>query len=175
MGEKRKPSESGIGFGVDGAAVEPKMVASERHLITREWQGVQLPWFYALSAQGGPAVVAWLMEYYPDFLMKWRPEAGGPSVGITREAVLRRYKAVLSQTPADPMLEDVTGLTVAASPAERQPVEQWIRDIVSEFPVQFVEPGAGERGIREVRFKLRRAPAKNLKSSRARFARRHGT
>lgn len=45
-----------------------------------------------------------------------------------------------TQTPADPMLEDVAGLTVAASPEEGQRIEQWMRDISSEFLVQFVDP-----------------------------------
>jgi GNAT superfamily N-acetyltransferase len=159
-GEKRNPGESGIAFGVDSTAAEPKVVSSEKHLTTREWQGVQIPWFYTLSGQGGQGLGTWLMEYHQDFLAKWHPDAGDPAGGITREAVLRRYKAVLRQTPTDSMLDDVAGLTVAASPEERQPIEQWIRDISSGFPVQFVEPGARERGIREVRFRLRRAPAK---------------
>jgi len=159
-GEKREPGESGIAFGVDSTAAEPKAVSSEKPLTTREWQGVQMPWFYTLSAQGGQGLVAWLMEYHPDFLAKWHPNAGGPPGGITREAVLRRYRAVLRQTPADPMLDDVAGLTVAASPEKRQPIEQWMKDISSGFPVQFVEPGAGERGIQEARFRLRRAPTK---------------
>jgi hypothetical protein len=159
-GEKHKQGDSGIGFGVDATADEPKLVSSEKHLVTREWQGVQLPWFYTLSRSGGQGLAAWLMEYHPDFLTNWHPDPGGRPGGITREAVLRRYKAVLPQTPADPMLEDVAGLTVVASPEERQRIEQWIRDIGSGFPVQFVEPGAGERGIREARFRLRRAPTK---------------
>jgi hypothetical protein len=159
-GENRNPGESGVAFGVDATDAEPKVVSPEKRLTTREWQGVQLPWFYTLSGQGGRGLVTWLMEYHPDFLAKWHPEAGGSLSGITREAVLRRYKAVLPQTPSDPMLDDVAGLTIAASPEERQPIEQWIRDISSGFPVQFAQPAAGEHGIREARFKLRRAPNK---------------
>jgi len=159
--ERRKPGESGIAFGVDAIAGEPKAISLEKHLITREWLGVQLPWFYTLSAQNGQGIASWLMEYHPDFLAKWHPDAGGlPGGGITREAVLRRYKTVLPQTPANPMLEDVAGLTVAVSPKERQPIEHWIRDIGSQFPVQFVELRSGEPGIREARFKLRRTSAK---------------
>jgi len=166
-GEKRKPGECGIAFGVE--APEPKVAFPEKHLTTREWQGVQLPWFYMLSSAGRDGLIAWLMEYHPDFLTRWHPDAGGSPGGIpypdeiqTREAVLRRYKAVLPGTPPDTMLEDVASLTVAASVEERQPVERWMRDIGTEFPLRFVEPGAGEHGIREVQFKLRRSPKKNV-------------
>ena len=120
---------------------------------------MQLPWFYTLSAHNEKGMALWLMEYHPDFLARWHPGVI-PAEGITREAVLSRYKAVLPQKPANPLLEDVEGLTVALAPEERRPVERWIRDIGSVFPVQFIEPDAGEHGIREVRFKLRRAPAK---------------
>jgi len=157
--EKRKPGESGIAFGVDAVSDEPTGISLEKHLITRGWLGAQLPWFYTLSAQDGQEITLWLMEYHPGFLAKWNPAAGGPG-GITRDAVLRRYKAVLPHTPEDPMIEDVAGLTVAVSSKERPPIEHWIRDIGSVFPVQFVEPEAGEHGIREVRFKLRRPSAK---------------
>jgi Family of unknown function (DUF5829) len=161
-GEPREPGESAIGFGVDTAGAEPIMVPSGKQLITRESQGVQLPWFYMLSGAGRPpGLVVWLMEYHPDFLSKWHPDAGGPPSGITREAVLRRYKAVLPNAITDPMMEDVVALTVAALPEEREAVEPWIRDVGSNVPVRFVER-PGEHGIREVRFKLRRAPAKVL-------------
>jgi hypothetical protein len=157
--EKRKPGESGIAYGVDAAAAEPKSISLEKDLITRQWQGVQVPWFYTLSAHNEKGIALWLMEYHPDFLAKWHPSIS-PADGITREAILSRYKAVLAQKPADPILEDVAGLTVALAPEERPPVERWIRDIGSEVPVHFIEPEAGEQGIREVRFKLRRVAAK---------------
>jgi Family of unknown function (DUF5829) len=161
--EKQKPGESGIAFGIDEEGSEPKGVL-EKRMVTREWQGVELPWFYTLSSQGRQGFVIWLMEYHPDFLAKWHPGQGATPGGITREAVLRRYKSVLPQALADPMLEDVAGITVAASPNERQPIEQWIRSISSEFTVEFVEPYIGGHVIREVKFNLRHAPAKLLET-----------
>jgi hypothetical protein len=155
----QKVGDWGIGFSVDSQSAEPKDISSEKHLVTREWQGVQLPWFYMLSGLSRQGVGTFLMEYHPDFLAKWHPDAGTPN-GITREAVLRRYKAVLPQAPADPMLEDVASLTVASPPEDSRPIEQWVRNFGIESQVQFVEPSSSERGVREVRFKLRRAPAR---------------
>jgi hypothetical protein len=155
---QRKLGDTGIAFGVDTAIAKP----SKEQLITREWQGVQLPWFYTLSTYEESGIRTWLMQYHPDFLAKWHPGLSDPHTGLSREAQLRRYKAVLPQTPADPMLEDVAGITLACSAQQRNSIQQWLRTIDSRFPLQFAMSTEAEKGIREVHFKLRRAPAKTV-------------
>jgi len=156
----------GIAFGNDGdAAPGGKSPISDAKpvLVTREWNGAQVPWFFMTmqpqkrgEEQG---FATWFMQYHPDFLAKWHPEAG-PSAGTARAAILERYKAVLPAAAAQPLLGDVIGLTLAAKAESRVRFEAWCKAIGTTFPVKLVDPGAGSEGIRAAEFRLDRAPQK---------------
>jgi hypothetical protein len=160
----------GMAFGNDGDAAPggtSPVEGSKPMLVTREWNGAQIPWFFMTTQpqkrgeeQG---FVTWFMQYHPDFLAKWHPEAGpslGDGRGTSRATVLERYKAVLPPKSSQPLLGDVTGLTLAAKPESRARFEAWCKAIGTTFPVHLVDPGAGNEGIRAAEFRLSRAPQK---------------
>jgi hypothetical protein len=158
-----------MAFGNDGDAAPggtSPVEGSKPMLVTREWNGAQVPWFFMTTQpqkrgeeQG---FVTWFMQYHPDFLAKWHPDASPfPAKEPTsRAAVLARYKAVLPATATQALLGDVTGLTLAAKPEARARFEAWCKAIGTTFPVHVVDPGAGNEGIRAAEFRLNRAPQK---------------
>jgi hypothetical protein len=163
---------AGIAFGDDGndGNVEPRgkspIEGVTPQLVTRGWNGLQVPWFFMTSQplkrgeeQG---FATWFMQYHPDFLAKWHPEARPSSAEepTRRARVLERYKAVLPAVASQPLLGDVTALTLAAKAESRIRFEAWRAAIGSTFPVKLVDPGAGSEGIRAAEFRLDRAPAK---------------
>jgi hypothetical protein len=163
---ERPAGFTGMAFGGD-AAIEP-IEGLKPMTITREWNGVRVPWFYMTTPtwekQDDP-FVTWFMTYHPDFLAKWHPEAGASAnkgaSAISRAAVLERYKAVLPATSTQPLMEDVTSLTLALKAESRPRFEAWTKAIGATFQVRFVDPGAGIEGIRAAEFRLGRAPAKD--------------
>jgi hypothetical protein len=161
--EKRKIGESGIAFGVDETGAMPQAPLAKTGEITREWNGKQVPWFQRMSPARpvAPGVETWVMEYMPDFLGQWRPELGEER-GVTRAEVLKRYKKALSENPVSPMLEDVTGLTIALEPGEVDAFTMWTSAIRTRFPLTFVPVKDGARGIRRVQFRLRRPPPTSM-------------
>jgi hypothetical protein len=111
--------QSGLAFAVE----EPGTIQTLRERlgtgtlgpITRGFEGRQVPWFAMLdleSALPESVVDPWVMEYDPRFLAEWHPELGGER-GIDRATVLRRYVRALAEVPTRPLLQDVTGLTIA--------------------------------------------------------------
>lgn len=160
--EKSRPGSSGIAFGVDEIGAMPPAEDGSRTLITREWKGAKWPWFFAQWRTGPDAsIVTWLMEYHPDFLAKWHPEAAPRRQDeVTRAAVLVRYKAVLPKVAAQPLMSDIAGLTLAANSATRAKFEAWMKRIGTDFPVRFVDAGATGEGVRAVEFRLGRTPGR---------------
>lgn len=81
-------------------------------LRTREWDGVQIPWF-SMSAvfygKAQPDIMTWVMEYHEDFLKQWHPDLAPSSPGITRRQILKRYAAKIARPdpPNDKILKDV--------------------------------------------------------------------
>lgn len=77
------------------------------------------PWFHIAHAvpDRRELLHLWSMEYHADFLAAWHGTAT-EARGITRGEVLERY-ARLSGGPADPLLDDVTAVALALTPAER--------------------------------------------------------
>jgi hypothetical protein len=154
---------AGIAFGNDETGGKSPIQGATPQLVTRQWNGVQVPWFYMTSQpqkQGDEQRFAtWFMQYHPDFLAKWHPEANQSS-GTSRAAVLARYKAVLAGTAPQPLLGDITGLTLAAKADSKARFEAWCKAIGTTFPVKVVDPGAGREGIRAAEFRLDRAPQK---------------
>ncbi len=161
--EKRAVGETAVAFGVDAEGAMPAVDGSHRDLITRGWNGVQIPWFYRQSPvpQLARGLESWVMEYHPEFLAKWRPESG-VGQGVTREEVLKRYKSVLTDTPADPYLKDVTGLTLALPADEMERMAHWTEQVKPAVTIRFIPMGQGPHGLRSVSFRLRRAPEQKV-------------
>ena len=157
----------GMAFGDDAPGGKSPIEGGKPQLVTRQWNGVQVPWFFMtpqpLKPGEAQGFVTWFMQYHPGFLAKWHPEAR-PSPAETpptsRAAVLERYKAVLPEAASQPLLGDVTGLTLAAKAESRARFEAWMKAIGTTFPVQLVDPGADSEGVRAAEFRLDRAPKK---------------
>ena len=164
----RQTGDSGIAFGGD-AAIEP-IENLKPMTITREWNGVKVPWFSMTTPSWesqNDRFLTWYMTYHPDFLAQWHPEArpsGAASPQVSRAAVLERYKAALpaassSSLTRPTLMEDVSGLTLALKAESRPRFEAWTKAIGAAFQLRFVDPGAGIEGIRAAELRLGRAPA----------------
>ncbi len=125
----RAVGDYGLAFGVDnvgeisalGERVGPDL-ESEPELITRLYEGQQVPWFFMATLTHfphGSAHSSWVMEYHPNFLNRWHPRPYGHA-GVRRRDILARYRDVLGEQVVDPILVDVVGLTIAANAATRQ-------------------------------------------------------
>src|SRR5580658_2750188 len=90
---------AGMAFGDDAPGGTSPISDAKPLLVTRGWNGTQVPWFFMTSQplkQGDEQGFAtWFMQYHPDFLAKWHPEARPTAASISRAAILERYKAVL--------------------------------------------------------------------------------
>lgn len=171
---------SGIAFAVERPGAlknfQARLAASAPELITRQDKGLQIPWFYMLDLEKffpDSVLDSWVMEYHPEFLARWRPEAGGTRKSILREQILRRYKEVLPDAPRHPLFEDVIGLTVAADGPSITKMRQlceifgYVASMDSEatvlqgpdFVLRLIPETASMRGIKEATFRARRPPA----------------
>ncbi|HTV00090.1 MAG TPA: DUF5829 family protein [Luteitalea sp.] len=129
------------------------------------------PWFHIAHAvpDRREQLHLWSMEYHADFLAAWHGEIT-EARGITRDEVLTRYARVVGG-PADPMLSDVTAVTLALSPAERSFLTRHldafahrVRDVGGD--VTYVEGDAvtfgvapateSRRGVQDIVCRLRR-------------------
>jgi hypothetical protein len=160
----RHLGDSGMAFGDDVLGGKSLIEGAKPMLVTREWNGTPIPWFFMTTPSwesGGEAgFVTWFMQYHADFLAKWHPEARPSAAPTSRASVLERYKAVLPATPSQPLLGDVAGLTLALKAESRARFEAWMKSLGDTFPVRLVDPGAGNEGIRAAEFRLDRAPEK---------------
>lgn len=90
--------------------------------VTREFEGEQIPWFFTAGNLGYPVASQLgfgIMEYHPQYLSKYYPNIAPQSRGVSRREVLTRYAAIEGMSQRDRLLGDVTGITIAAAPAER--------------------------------------------------------
>lgn len=124
----RPVGQAGIALGVE----EPGASAAVRTALEglgagpavsiprpRESGGRMVPWFLMTGFEPkDPALVTFVIEYDPAFLAQWNREILRGLTGISRRAVLERYRAKAARAvPArDPLLRDVTGVTLALSP-----------------------------------------------------------
>ena len=157
--------------GTDGLAFTPEEPGAIRRLpgiekpelITRKLGDVQVPWFWAADLEGLPengAIDAWVMEYHTHFLAQWHPEASHGESGIARRSILSRYKVVLPETPAHPLLADVSEITIAADAAT---IERLTSVHVTGVVLRFVPATATRRGIVRVVLEVRDARKKELR------------
>ena len=180
---KDQVGDSAIAFGVDqsgaikalheklGSSLEPSV-----KLVTRLHQGKQIPWFFMATSSSLPyesGLSCWVMEYHPEFLANWNPQAKGANRGITRKDILRRYSEVL--TPMDePYLEDVVGLTVAVDALAKDNLidlclqlghhiqENQNEEVVAlpgpDFDLHLIPASENIRGIRKIKMRMRNLP-----------------
>ena len=116
------------------------------------------------------------MEYHRDFLARWYGSLTRAR-SITRADVLDRYVAKIGQSDRrdSALLKDVTALTIALAPTERETLVKQLRAVgwtatdeadavVCRRPeserLRLVEPAGGRAGIVEVEFSLQHAVAK---------------
>jgi len=175
------PGASGLALGVDrihdlgvAAAGAPAEFPDPPPLITREFDGRAVPWFFMATPRSFPlgdpgGFSMWLMEYHSHFLAEWRPPPAVTPPGVTRRDVLQRYVAACAPGPAAALLQDVTGLTIALDPVRLAAlvtlatswgyqVRPGSRSTLLEGPdltLQVVEAAAAHaRGIRSVTLRL---------------------
>lgn len=180
---KDSVGDSAIAFGVDqpgairflqeklGSSLEPSLKS-----VTRLYQSTQIPWFFMATSKSLPyesGLSCWIMEYQPEFLANWNPQAKGTNRGITRKEILQRYSEVLPSVD-EPYLQDVVGLTVAADDSdkknlidlclqlgyqvERKQNENAVALHGPDFMLRLIPATDGARGIREIKMRTRKLP-----------------
>ena len=110
---------SGMAFGVEKKGeiklIQQKFKDYKNGLIalrSREWNGVQIPWFTMTMVFYGdtaPNIMTWVMEYHEDFLKKWHPDLVPSKPGIKRKDILERYAAKITRPnlPKNKLFKDV--------------------------------------------------------------------
>jgi Family of unknown function (DUF5829) len=176
---------SGVAFGVDEAgglkaiaAAMPEEFPGEAALITRALNDRPVPWFFMATPKSFPygdssGFSFWLMEYHTNFLAEWKPQPQGSNKGVSRRDILERYAHTLGGQPAQPLLQDVVGLTVALDEARIKRWSELCRAFgfrlgnekgatVLEGPdltLRLLPARSDWRGVREILMRLRRPPA----------------
>jgi hypothetical protein len=178
--------DSGVAFSIDQAGglqalakALPAEFPEEAPTITRGYNDRAVPWFFMARPKSFPykdksGFSFWLMEYHPRFLAEWKPQPNSTNQGVTRHDILQRYAATLADKPAQPLLQDVIGLTVALDQAR---AVKWIElcrtfgyrvrtekeaSVLQgpDFTLRLIPATGAARGIREVKMRLSRKPAK---------------
>lgn len=118
---------SGLALGVEEAGGlealmkrQPPLFPQTAGVVRRGFEDAQVPWFSEAVVTGFGDYAdlrLWMMEYHQRFLAEWHATWPPASGGITRAAILERYKAILPAQPAHPLFQDVVGVTLDADPA----------------------------------------------------------
>jgi hypothetical protein len=175
----RGVSDYGLAFGVDdigalstlrtsvGADLEPESV-----LISRLYEGQQVPWFFMamlMHFPHGSAQTSWVMEYHPEFLARWNPRSDNRG-GVRRRDILSRYRDVSGERVTNPVFEDVIGLTIAGTRPMREyflafctragyrrepTIDGAIMLRGPDIVLRFMESADEHPGIREVQMRTR--------------------
>ena len=160
----------GVGVGV-GLGLGPAKTLDR----TRETAGKEVPWFKMTGFEPrDPVLIAFVMEYSPNFLKQWHPELRPGLSGISRRAVLERYqaKAALTVPPKDPLLKNVTGLRIALDPKRAEFFGRelagfgWRREekgtgvawLGPDARIEIVDAAGDARGIVAIEMSLTRKP-----------------
>ncbi|HEX7335186.1 MAG TPA: DUF5829 family protein [Pyrinomonadaceae bacterium] len=173
---------SGIALGVDregelqSAGKELSFSFSmDQETITRQYNGKQVPWFYAGKLKDfplGSSLAVWFMEYLPQFLNEWNPQSGARNQGMSRKQILQRYSAVLKDIPPKPYFDDVIALTVAVNDAHGKKLAELCKllgyterndgDVTvlkgRDIELRLVPQTETSRGIREIKMRVSRKP-----------------
>ena len=173
---------SGFALGVDQAGelqaiskeLSPNFTVDQK-TITRQYNGKQVPWFYAGELKDfpiGSSLGVWFMEYHPRFLDEWNPRPGERNQGVSRQQLLQRYAAVLKDIPTKPYFEDVVALSVALNDADRKKVAELCKLLgysqradgdaqVMKGPdieLRLVPQTEESRGIQEITMRVKKKP-----------------
>ena len=177
-GEQGPAGASGLALGVEApgasAAVQQRwkdeLGTGGGGLVTRKTDTDEVPWFEMSYAAEIAGLRVFLMEYHRDFLARWYGTLT-PARSITRADVLDRYVAKIGQSERreSALLKDVTALTIALAPAEREALVKQLRAVawtatdqaeavVCRGPeserLRLVTPADARTGILEVEFSL---------------------
>ena len=144
--------------------------------VSRGYENNQIRWFdqaNAVNAKGSPRIGygAWIMEYDPTFLAVWNP-GKSKGEGVSRAAILQRYRSVLDDAPAKPYFEDIVGLTLALDPVSLKDAidlaraagfrENRERDTYiftgPDFELQLEPVSDSGRGVRQMTLRVNRQP-----------------
>jgi hypothetical protein len=180
--KSRKSGDTGIAFGVEQAGASQILqtragntLPMQIHSVTRQLGEAQLPWFFMLRPENrglDASISTWTMEYDTKFLAEWHNSIADNNRGITRKEILKRYVAVLKNTPPKPFLQDVLAMTLAA---DQSSIELLIKqgnlfgyDTRTEgkttileaygFTLRLVPESAGQHGIQEITLQVNRQP-----------------
>lgn len=172
----------GIALGVDASgklqALQERLgvqFAFDETLITREYNGTQIPWFHSTSLKEPASTTAlriWLMEYHPSFLQAWNPQPGNPKLGVRRGQILQRYISIPKDIPARPIFKDIAALTIAVQEPARKTLARLaaalgFRELTTgnvtelihaDIKLRIIHPEGEREGIREFTMHLNAAP-----------------
>lgn len=172
--------KSGLAFGVDHSgdlqSLEKQLRRQfdvESGPITRGIEGEQVPWFKILSVAAPMQLSTWLMEYDPEFLRRWKPQAGGAREGIRRRDILARYTASLGLADRPFLMSDVSGMIAAVDAQTRASILRFCSALGHEvdssgekvvirgpdFTVTLIDETEALHGIRQIEFRVRRVKA----------------
>ena len=182
MGGFGPVGSGGVALGVDqsgGLDILKTELASDfearKMPVTRPYDQKQVPWFFSAYPKNyslSSPLRFWIMEYHPDFLSAWNPEAGNPDRGMSRGRILARYAKVLNTDPASRLLEDVVALEIAVDKATEKRFGELCQalgyslhkepgaTIVKgpEITLKLIPETEPARGIRAITMRVRRAP-----------------
>jgi hypothetical protein len=177
-GAQGPPGTSGIAMAIETAGATAAVAeawretlgAAEHRLVVRPIGEDAVPWFHIAHASPDQrdGLKLWSMEYDADFLAAWHPTRTAAR-GISRAEVLERY-AVVSSGPPSPLLDDVTAISLACTPAARGFFERHVqafavdaRDagtsrLITGDGITFgiTEATTARRGVQELVCRLRR-------------------
>jgi hypothetical protein len=170
-----KLGDSGLAFAVEDPnaldALSRRTVPDVKFhqtTITRQYGDDMLPWFYELEPLNFP-FRTFVMLYNPSFLSRWNPSSTPTAnTGVTRKEFLERYKSVLEEKPKEPLLQDVTGITLALPPDVLQKLSRiyaaWgmrrrgkgdsVTLEAQQFVIRLIPETEAARGIQEVDLRL---------------------
>ncbi len=136
-----RTGDCGIGFGNDkeedqealGSRIaEHANVECTSYLMNRAIDGEHVPWFFVIEptkTEKLPWFDVWTMQYHPEFLLKWHGDLHPRNGGVTRKAVLERYKAKILGEDVAPCRQfaDITKLTLALPKKELTMLSAWLQ------------------------------------------------
>jgi len=183
-GSQGPQGASGLALGVEEAGAsagvrhrwQEALGAAGGGPVTRKTESDEPPWFEMTFSREIPGLRVFLMEYHPEFLVRWY---GGltKARSITRADVLDRYVAKIGQGDRreKALLQDVAAVEIALAPLDRETLVKQLRAVswlaqdagdavVCSGPeavsLRLVPPENGRTGIVAVDFSLQHAAPK---------------
>jgi hypothetical protein len=183
-GRNRPAGTCGIALGVEEpggsqavrAALDRVGAGARTIPRSRETAGRPIPWFRLTGLPpADPSLSLFVLEYDPRFLRRWHPDILPGLSGISRKAVLERYRAKAARVfpPQETLLKEVTQVVLVLSAEESRDFGKQLaalgyrsepRAAATDWVgpgVRFrVEPPRGDRrGIVAIEMSLLRRPA----------------